>query len=233
MADSTTPGDAPQKPTLHHLSDSQSQRILWLLEELAIPYTLINYKRDEQKRSPPELKTIHPLGRSPIFVTAHGRIITESMTIATYLLETYDIPKKFAHSDWIRDMTLTSFSGTSLLDLADTELLFDLAAKHTPWPLSYITRYIKKKYDSFFSTAEFEKNMEFLAKELGDQEWFNGKEPGRADFMLSWPMDFVGQRGYVDLKDFPTLHAWRMRITERPAWKSALEKGNGYDLTSW
>lgn len=131
-------------------------------------------------------------------------------------------------------MTLTSFAGTSLGGVAGTELLFDLAAKHTPWPLSYITRYVKKKYDSFFSSAEFKKNMEFLNTELGDAEWFNDKEPGRADFMLSWPMDFVGQRGYVDLqKDFPKLHDWRMRIIARPAWRSALEKGNGYDLTSW
>ncbi|KAE8446553.1 hypothetical protein EG329_011885 [Mollisiaceae sp. DMI_Dod_QoI] len=236
MADTTASKDPSQdeKPTLHHLADSQSQRILWLLEELSIPYNLILYIRDKNKRSPPELAKIHPLGRSPVLVTADGRTLTESMTIATYLLETYDPSKKFASADWIRDMTLTSFSGTSLLDLADTELLFDLAAKHTPWPLVYVTRYIKKSFDNFFSAAEFKKDMEFLTKELGDQEWFNGREPGRADFMLSWPMDMIAAREYVDFeKDWKSLHAWRMRILERPAWNSALEKGKDYDLNSW
>ncbi|KUJ17676.1 thioredoxin-like protein [Mollisia scopiformis] len=236
MAETKTNAEVsnPGKPTLHHLDHSQSQRILWLLEELSIPYNLVLYKRDENKRSPPELSKVHPLGRSPVLITPDGKVLTESMTIATYLLETYDPSKKFASNDWIRDMTLTSFSGTSLLDLADTELLFDLAAKHTPWPFVYITRKIKKSYDSFFSAAEFKKDMEFLTQELGEQEWFNGKEPGRADFMLSWPMDMIAARGYVDFeKDWKTLHAWRMRILARPAWKSAIDKGEGYDLRSW
>jgi glutathione S-transferase len=184
-------------------------------------------------RAPPELLKIHPLGQSPILVTPEGRTLTESMTIATYLLETYNTSAKSASDDW-RDLSLTSLSGTSLSSLASTELLFDLAAKHTPWPLVYITRKIKRSYDNFFSAKEFKKYMEFLTMELGEQEWFDGKEPGRADYMLSWPMDTISQRGYVDFeRDWNLLHAWRMRILERPAWKRAIEKGNGYDLTSW
>lgn len=185
-------------------------------------------------RSPPELSKIHPLGRSPILITAEGRTLTESMTIATYLLKTYSTSKPSTSNDWVRDMTLTSFSGSSLSSLASIELLFDLAAKHTPWPLVYIARKIRNLYDNFFSAAEFKKDMEFLTKELSEQEWFNGKEPGRADYMLSWPMDTIAQRGYVNFeRDWKVLHAWRMRILERPAWKRAIEKGNGYDLSTW
>ncbi len=133
--------------------------------------------------------------------------------------------------DWIRNDTLCSFSSASLFPLATQELLFDLAAKNTPWPFSYITRRIKKAHDSFYSDAEFKKDMVFLKGELGDREWFNGERLGMSDFVLCWPMDVIAVRGYVDFeKEYPMLHAWRLRVKERPAWKRGLEKGNGYDL---
>ncbi|KAI9047216.1 hypothetical protein LZ554_008670 [Drepanopeziza brunnea f. sp. 'monogermtubi'] len=232
---------APESPkpgvlTLHHLSNSQSQRILWLLEELFLEYKLeyniVLYTRDPKyKRAPAELTAVHPLGRSPTIVTAGGRTLVESLTITRYLLKTYDTGNKFAAEDWIREDTLASFSSSSLFPLATQEMLFDLAAKNTPWPFNYIMKRIKKAHDSFYSDAEFKKDMEFLQSELGEGEWFNGKDLGMADFVLSWPMDVIAVRGYVDLeKSYPTLYAWRTRLHQRPAWKSALEKGNEYDL---
>jgi glutathione S-transferase len=111
------------------------------------------------------------------------------------------------------------------------ELLFDLAAKHTPWPLVYIARALRKGVQKNFTAAEFKKSMTYLEGELGDNEWFNGKELGRADVMLHFPLDNFYARKWVDLeKDYPKLAAWRTRVWERPAWKRGLEKGNGYDL---
>ncbi|KAG4421772.1 hypothetical protein IFR04_005148 [Cadophora malorum] len=223
-------------PTLHHLSNSQSQRILWLLQELAIEYKLeynvVLYSRGaKDKRAPKELESIHPLGRSPTFVTSDGRVLIESLTITTYLLKTYDTRGKFAAEDWIREDTLRSFAGATIFPLASLEMLFDIAEKNTPWPFSFIMKRVKKGFDNFFSNAEFKKDLLYLEGELGDAEWFNGKDLGMADFVMSWPMDVIAIRGYANLeKDYPKLHAWRNRVHERPAWKQALEKGNEYDL---
>jgi glutathione S-transferase len=185
-------------------------------------------------RAPPELAEVHQLGKSPVLVASNGRTITESMAIASYLLKTYDTTSKFATADWIRDETLCSFAGTSIGNLMSIELLFDLAVKHTPWPFRFIMKMIKDSFDNFFSNTEFKKDMTYLQEELGDSDFFNGKEIGRCDIILSWPMDMILMRGYVNLaKDYPKLHAWKKRIEERPAWKSGLEKGSTYDVGSW
>lgn len=127
-----------------------------------------------------------------------------------------------------------SFAGATLGPLNAIELLFDLAAKNTPWPLVYVARRIRKGIQNFYTGPEFKKTMSYLVDQLGEEMWFNGKEPGRSDVMLSWPLDTMAHRKWVNLeKDYPRLAAWRARIQERPAWKRGLEKGNGYDLSSW
>lgn len=129
---------------------------------------------------------------------------------------------------------MNSFAGASLGPVTAIELLFDLASKHTPWPLVYIARAFRKGIQKNFTSAEFKKDLTYLESELGDNKWFNGKELGRADVMLHFPLDNVYARKWVDLeKDYPKLAAWRRRIWERPAWKRGLEKGNGYDLGSF
>src|SRR3954470_13950148 len=110
----------PQKcPTNRLPQNSQSQRILWLLEELEIPYNLsLHYRQKSGPRkgcAPPELAEIHPMGKAPQLVTADGRVIAESAAIAAYLIATYDTAKKFqgdgGRNDWVRDESLTSFAG--------------------------------------------------------------------------------------------------------------------------
>lgn len=161
-------------------------------------------------------------------------MIIESSTIVTYLLKEYDTSGKFATDDWIRDDALTSFAGSSIGPVTGIEMLFDMAAKHTPWPLVYLSRAVRNSVQSSFTMAEFQKDIGYLEKELGDKEWFNGATLGRSDFMLSWPCDLISQRGWVDFnKDYPKIGEWRQRIQDREAWKRGLEKGNGYNLTVW
>ena len=113
-------------------------------------------------------------------------------------------------------------------------LLFDIAAKRTPWPLVYVARAFQSGIKKNFTDAEVRKAMVYLESELGDREWFNGKELGRSDVMLSWPFDMMAQREWVDFpKAYPKLAAWRERIQNREAWKRGLEKGNGYNLSGW
>jgi len=221
-------------PILHHLNNSQSQRILWLLEELGIEYELKLYKRTNKRRAPPELKSVHELGKSPVLVTAEGRTIIESTVITTYLLKTYDTVGKFAAKDWIRDDQLTTFAGASLGPIMVVALLFDLLAKHTPWPLVYISRAINNGATKNFVGPEFKAQLTMLEKYLGDEDFFNGKEPGRSDVALQYPLDVMIQRKWVNMEvEYPKIAAWQKRVQERPAWKRGIEKGNGYDLTSW
>lgn len=158
-------------------------------------------------------------------------MLTESLTMVSYLLKTYDTRNIFASADWIRDETLCSFCLTGLLCLTTQEFSLDLVVRAVPWPLSYALKAFKAGFDKNYANAEYKKNMEYLEGELGDKDWFNGDMLGRADVMMSFPMDTNAHRGYVDFeKEYPKLHAWRMRILERPAWKRGLEKGNGYDF---
>ncbi|KAG9242262.1 hypothetical protein BJ878DRAFT_516455 [Calycina marina] len=221
--------------TLHHLNDSQSQRILWLLEELETPYNLCLYSRDEKtKRAPPELKAIHPLGKSPLLELPDKRVISESSAIIAYLLRTGDPARRFAAHDLVQDEVLTSFAGATLGPVNGIETLFDIAEKHTPWPLKLIARTVRGGIQKVFTGAELENGLRYLEDELGEKTWFNGDELGRCDVMLSWPLDIQAQRGWVDFPArFPKLAVWRARILEREAWKRGIEKGNTYDLMSW
>lgn len=174
------------------------------------------------------------MGKAPVLVAPKVGTIIESSAIVTYLLRTYDTAGRFSSPDWLRDEILVSFAGATLGPTMAIELLFDLAAKHTPWPLSYITRKIRKSIQDFFTGPEFKKSLEYLQTQLGDEMWFNGEELGRSDVMLSWPIETMVQRKWVHLdRDYPKLAAWRTRILERPAWKRGLNKGNGFDLSSW
>ena len=161
-------------------------------------------------------------------------MISESSAIVAYLLRTYDTENRFASNDWVNDEILTSFAGATLAPIVAIELLFDIAEKHTPWPLRYIASAVRRGVQNTYTKAEFENTLSFLEKELGNQVWFNGEELGRCDVMLIWPLDTMAQRGWIDLeKRFPILAAWRNRILNRDAWKRGIEKGNGYDLTTW
>lgn len=113
------------------------------------------------------------------------------------------------------------------------ELLAEMATKHTPWPLSYIPGVFLAGLRKGLTGPAKESQLKFLEAELGDKDWFSGREnPGRADFMLSWPLDTLAHRKWVDFEGgYPKLGAWRGRVMGRDAWKRGLGKGNGYDLT--
>jgi glutathione S-transferase len=212
--------------------NSQSQRILWLLEELGIEYNLVKHQRVDG-RAPKEMRAVQQLGRAPTLVTAEGRAIIESSAVIAYLIKTYDADGRFASEDWLKDEQLTSFAGASLGMMTVLEITLEIVVKRTPWPVSYVMRAAQRGFQNAFTAAEFKKNLEYLESELGEGEWFNGKHPSRSDFMLFWPVDLIAARGWIDYaKDYPKLDAWRKRALDREAWKRGLKKGNGYDLTA-
>lgn len=167
-----------------------------------------------------------------MLVTTTGRVVVESTAVASYLIETYDTTGKFATRDPLRDEELSSFAGSSLGPVGTVEMILHILATVPPWPISWFMGVMHAQVQKTFTTGEFTKAMRFLESELGDQEWFNGKNMGRSDIIISWPLDCAAGMKWVDFeKDYPKLAAWRKRVQERDAWKRGLEKGNGYDLS--
>lgn len=168
-------------------------------------------------------------------VTPSGRVIAESSAIASYLLSTYDTAKKFQgdggpKNDWIRDESLTSFSGSSLGPITLLKLLLAIAELQTPFLLRPLVRLVTGGMDRLFSGPELKQMLTYLEGEIAGQSYFMGAEPGRADFMLSFPLDMVDAFRWTDWREYEGLRAWRERCQGREAWKRALEKGNGYNL---
>ncbi|KIY00688.1 uncharacterized protein Z520_03353 [Fonsecaea multimorphosa CBS 102226] len=225
---------AELRPTLHHLNDSQSQRILWLLEELEIPYNLKLHERVKQ-RAPPEMKETHPLGKAPQLETGDGRVIVESPVIARYLIDTYDKTGKFKgdgqKNDWIRDDELCSLAGASIGPPMILEVIMTVAVKLTPFFVRPLISLVHKQLRGGYSGPELDAFFKYMDDQLGDQDYFMGTTPGRADFILSFPVDMCTAAGFIDIKKYPKVEKWHARCRERPAWKRALEKGNGYNLS--
>ncbi|KAG9236524.1 glutathione S-transferase [Amylocarpus encephaloides] len=217
-------------PILYHLDTSNSQRILWLLEELGIQYELRASTRQRQ-RAPAALTKVHQLGKAPMLTTADGRTIIESPVIVSYLLTTYDTNGLFTSTDPIRTEELSSFATASLGPVTATEMLVEILVEQTPWPISYLTKAIRGRVRAEYTSKEFEKALGYLETELGENEWFGGERLGKEDFMLSFPLDVMVGRGWVHLEGrYPRLEAWRRRVGEREAWRRGLKRGNGYDV---
>ncbi|KAL5349392.1 hypothetical protein ACLOAV_005683 [Pseudogymnoascus australis] len=226
------------KPTLHHLNNSQSQRILWLLEELGIEYTVVLHTRNPPThptrpfQSPPSLLAIDPHGTAPLLITGaadNHRHIPETLAIATYLIRTFDSADKFGlrNGDWIRDEVVTSMACTNLQRATGFMMMLDFG----------VIRNGEGPAGGLFDGPELRRQLGALERVLGEGPeggFFMGERPGRADVILEFPMTNVRQRGYLDLAvEFPRLDEWLTRCWERPAFRRALEKGNGYDMSAF
>lgn len=207
------------------------------MEELQIPYNLVNHERiksgKDAFRAPPELKKTHPLGKAPQLIAPDGRVITESSAIAKYLIDKYDTAGRFkggGKNDVIRDEELVSFSSTNLNSNLLTELLFTSMADRSPFFVRPFVSGIHSLLRKAFLGPEMTAQLTYLNEQLGEQDYYMGSSPGRADFVLSWPIDTATQWGFVDLKDYPMLKAWHERCKARDGWQRGIEKGNGYKL---
>ena len=174
------------------------------------------------------------MGKAPQLTTAEGRVIAESSAIAAYLIATYDKDKKFqgdgAKNDWIRDESFSSFAGASFGPIIGIKLFLDLLTSQMPFFLRPLVAMFCAGVHRMFVGPEFKLMLTYLDNELGEQDYFMGKEPGRADFMMEYPLAMIVHRKWEDLSEYPGLTAWRKRVEGREAWKRSLTKGNGYDF---
>ena len=220
---------------VHHLENSRSQRVLWLLEELAVPYEVKRYLRDKETMlAPKELKAVHPLGKSPV-ITDGARTLAESGAILEYLVGTYGngrlVPKE-GTEERLRYTYFTHYAEGSVMPPLLLKLIFDrVETAPMPFFVRPIAKQIAKKVKSQFVMPQIETHFSFLERELGKREWFAGDEMTAADIQMSFPLEAAGSRGALD-DSRPKLREFVKRIHARPAYQRALEAGGPYDYAS-
>jgi len=211
---------------VHHLNMSRSQRILWLLEELGVPYEVVRYQRDAKTNlAPPELKAIHPLGKSPV-IEDDGKIISETGAIAEYLVRAH--PKgSFSAPSEQQTFWLHYAEGSAMPPLV-MYLVFSRMPDRVPFFLRPVARMIVKGAIDGFVLPQVKTHMAFWEDALAKQEWFGGAEISAADVLMSFPVQAVAAR--FGVSDYPRLGAFLKRVEERPAYKRALETGGPFSL---
>lgn len=219
--------------TVHHLNDSRSQRILWLLEELGVPYEIKKYQRDPTTLlAPPELLQIHPLGKSPI-ITDDELVLAESGAIIEYLVERYGngrlVPPAGTAESLRYRYWLHFAEGSAMPPLVMKLVLARVATSPMPFFAKPVARGIAKKVNAAFVDPNIQRQLDFMEAELGKHDWFAGSEFTAADIQMSFPLEAAAQRAGLDARR-PNLMAFLQRIHARPAYRKAIERGGPYSF---
>lgn len=220
---------------VHHLNNSRSQRVLWLLEELGLDYTVQRYQRDPRTMlAPAELRKIHPLGKSPL-VKDDGRLLAESGAIIEYLVERYDTGRLLAPTPGtdaqLRYRYWLHYAEGSLMPPLLVTLVFNrIRSAPMPFFAKPIARGIADKALAGFARPQVKLHLDYLEGELGRSQWFAGEHFSAADIQMSFPLEAAQAR--FGFKDHPLLGRFIERIHARPAYQRALEQGGPYDLLS-
>ena len=204
--------------TVHHLNESRSQRILWLLEELAIPYDIKHYTRDAVTRlAPPELKAVHPLGKSPV-LTDNGQTLIESGAIVDYLLRRHG-------KGYLRPATASADfeSYNQWLHYAEGSAMLPLLLKLYVGRLGDAGAPLAPRINS-----EIANHLGYVNQALEGREWLVGDSLSGADIQMS----YVGEAARGLRSEYPNMDAWVKRFQARPAYRKALERGGPYSMAA-
>jgi glutathione S-transferase len=220
---------------VHHLNNSRSQRVLWLLEELAIPYEIMFYQRDAKTMlAPPELLAVHPLGKSPV-ISDGDLTLAESGAIIEYLAGRYGkgrllppagTPERLRYTYWLH------YAEGSAMPPLLLKLIFDRIEKGPmPFFVRPVAKAIAGRAKSSFIEPQIRRHLDFMEGELAKSEWFAGAQFSAADIQMSFPLEAANARGGLNASR-PKLMVFLQRIHARPAYQRALEKGGPYELLS-
>ena len=231
---SSSSASAPSSSiVVHHLNNSRSQRILWLLEELQVPYSIKRYER-VNGLAPAELVAVHPLGKSPV-ITDSGHTIAESGAIVDYLIQRYG-GERFSASDEQERLSLSYWShaaeGSFMPPLVMLQI-FKTVREKTPWAVRFVASGITNAVEGSYINPTVEKQLALVERTLKEQrakgsDFFVGRHLTAADFMMLFPMEGIaaGGRGTLSLEGEGK--QWVQRVHARDAYKRALQKGGEY-----
>ena len=218
--------------TVHHLNNSRSQRVLWLLEELGLPYEIKRYERERSGLAPKSLQEVHPLGKSPV-ITDGGAPLAESGAILEYLVERHGAgrfapapgtPQRLRYTYWMH------YAEGSAMPPLLMKLIFDrIESGPMPFFVKPIAKGISAKVKSAFINPQLTRHLDFMEASLKDGLWFAGQEFSAADIQMSFPLEAAQARAGLDASR-PRLMDFLQRIHARPAYQRALERGGPYEL---
>lgn len=220
---------------VHHLNNSRSQRVLWLLEELGVEYDIRRYERNsETMLAPPELRQVHPLGKSPV-ITDGPVTLAESGAILEYLVERYGgerlapargTPERVRYTYWMH------YAEGSLMPPLLLKLIFDQLEKaRMPFIARPFARAIAHKFKGSYVAPQLKRHLDYLEGELQSADWFAGAAFSAADVQMSFPLEAAAARGGLNASR-PRLMDFLARIHARPAYQRALAKGGPYEIVT-
>jgi glutathione S-transferase len=222
--------------TVHHLNNSRSQRVIWLLEELGVDYAIKRYQRDPKTMlAPKSLLKVHPLGKSPV-ITDGDITVAESGAIIEYLIDRYDVEHKLAPSPGtptrLRYTYWLHFAEGSAISPLLLKLVFNKVEK-TPMRffVKPIVRAISKNIKTSFIDLQIYAQLNHIESELGKSTWLAGGRLTGADIQMSFPLEAAEALGMLD-ENYPKIMAYLRRTHSRAGYKRALERGGEYNLLS-
>lgn len=219
--------------TLHHLENSRSQRILWLLEELGVEYEIKRYERDPKTNlAPDSLKAIHPLGKSPL-ITDGGKTIAESAVIINYLIRNYGkdlglIPEAGSKAEDQADYWLHFAEGSLMPYLVMTLVFNKIKTSPMPFFVRPIAKAIADQVLKSFVTPNVVSSMTFINDHLSRNTWFAGDSMTAADFQMIFPLEAALNRSEA-AKQLPAIAKFVERVHATDTYQAALKKGGPYD----
>ena len=218
---------------VHHLNNSRSQRVIWLLEELSLPYEVKRYERNAQTMlAPPELLAIHPLGKSPV-ITDGDKTIAETGAIIEYIIDTYGqgrlippagTPERLRYTYWLHYA-----EGSAMTPLL-LKLVFTALPARAPGLLRGLVKAVAAKAQSGFIDPQLKTHIDYWNAELSKSAWFAGPDFTAADVAMSFPLEAAVARAGAASR--PKVKAFLEQIHARPAYRTALERGGPYDYAS-
>jgi len=218
--------------TVHHLNNSRSQRVLWLLEELDLEYEIKFYQRDpDTMLAPQSLREVHPLGKSPV-ITDGDLTIAESGAIIEYLVERYGAgkfipaagtPERLRYRYWLH------YAEGSAMPLLVMKLIFSRIPASVPALIRPLARRICNGVLERMVNPQLTRHLHYLESELGRSNWFAGETFSAADIQMSFPLEAANARGGLD-SQYPHLLRFLASIHARPAYVRALKRGGLYAL---
>jgi len=218
--------------TVHHLNNSRSQRVLWLLEELQQPHEIRHYQRNATTNlAPPELLQVHPLGKSPV-ITDGDVTVAETGAIVEYLVDkaggrlrpAHGSPEQRRYTYWLH------FAEGSAMSPLLLKLIFARVRKAGPFFVRPLLRKVSDTVMASFVTPNITRQLAFMESELSGRAWFAGSEFSAADVMMSFPLEVAVVRGGLTAAAYPRLTEWLARIHARPAYQAALQRGGAYTI---
>jgi glutathione S-transferase len=216
--------------TVHHLNNSRSQRVLWLMEELNMRYEVKRYERDAKTMlAPKELKAIHPLGKSPV-ITDNGLTIAETGAIIEYILDRYgegQLRPKPGTPEYLQYRYWLHYAEGSAMSPLLLKLVFTRLPQNAPALVKGIVKNVAKQAQERLVDPNVRAHIDYWDTELSKSEWFAGQEFTAADIMMSFPLEAAAAR--ADAKTRPMVKAFLDKIHGRPAYHAALKTGGQYD----